>query len=588
MLRTSLLVILAACASSPPPKPAPPAHATLAFTGAALFDGEKLLPPTTVLVDGDRIVAVGDVPVPPGVETVDARGKTLLPGLIDAHAHVFEAAQLEQALAFGVTTVLDMFSLPAAIAPLRESAPGRAELRSAGILATAPGGHGTEYGFEIPTLTRADQAAAFVDARLAEGSDYLKIVFDDGSAYGIRWPMLSRDTMAALIAAAHAKGKLAIVHVGSYDQARAALEAGADGLAHTFRDRAPPPGFGRTVATRGAFIVPTLAVMRTLFGEKGTIAGDAAFAALLTPQAKANLTASFPIRASGPADAARQTLVQLRDAGATILAGTDAPNPGTAHGVSLHDELALLVEAGLAPAAALAAATSAPARAFRLDDRGRIATGLRADLLLVEGDPTADIRATRRIAGVWHGGVRFDHDGFRAMVAAEQAKPPPPKPVALGKVSDFDDGTLATVFGRDWQPSTDQMIGGTSTVKLSAEAGALAIRGALVVGKRPAAWAGAMFMPGAQPFDPVDLSSKQGLRFRARGDGKVYTVMLFSKQRGRMPAAVHFKPGATFAVYELKWSQFDGLDGSDVMAVLFGDSEEAGDFELFVDDVEIR
>ena len=394
---------LAACASAPPPKPAPPSRATLAFTGASIFDGEALVA-GTVLVDGERIVAVGDVPVPPGTETIDARGKTLLPGLIDAHAHVWEAAHLEQSLAFGVTTVLDMFSVPAVLAPLRLPAPGRAEVRSACILATAPGGHGTEYGVTIPTLTRPAEAAAFVDARLAEGSDYLKIVHDDGSAYGIRWPTLSRETMAALIAAAHARDKLAGVHIGSYEQARAALEAGADGLAHTFRDRVPPPGFGRTVATRGAFVIPTLAVMRSLFGEKGTVADDTTLAAMLSPDAQAALAKGFPFRAKGPADAPKQTLVQLAQAGATILAGTDAPNPGTSHGVSLHDELALLVDAGLTPAAALAAATSAPARVFRLEDRGRIAAGLRADLVLVDGDPTTDISALRAIHTVWKNG----------------------------------------------------------------------------------------------------------------------------------------------------------------------------------------
>jgi imidazolonepropionase-like amidohydrolase len=87
-----------------------------------------------------------------------------------------------------------------------------------------------------------------------------------------------------------------------------------------------------------------------------------------------------------------------------ILAGTDAPNPGTAHGVSIHREMELLVEAGLTPQQALAAATSVPARAFRLDDRGRIAPGLRADLVLAGGDPLKDITETRNIVRIWKGG----------------------------------------------------------------------------------------------------------------------------------------------------------------------------------------
>jgi imidazolonepropionase-like amidohydrolase len=89
-----------------------------------------------------------------------------------------------------------------------------------------------------------------------------------------------------------------------------------------------------------------------------------------------------------------------------ILVGTDSPIPGTTFGASVHGELALLVRDGLTPLQALAAATSTPARCFRLSDRGRVLTGMRADLLLVQGDPTTDILATRNIVAVWKRGVR--------------------------------------------------------------------------------------------------------------------------------------------------------------------------------------
>ena len=109
-----------------------------------------------------------------------------------------------------------------------------------------------------------------------------------------------------------------------------------------------------------------------------------------------------------PAEPAAHAAVgALRRAGVPILAGTDAPAPSLAHGLSLHHELELLVLSGLTPLEALASATSAPARAFGFHDRGRIAEGLRADLLLVNGDPTIDIRATRDIVGVWKIGVQY-------------------------------------------------------------------------------------------------------------------------------------------------------------------------------------
>lgn len=125
-------------------------------------------------------------------------------------------------------------------------------------------------------------------------------------------------------------------------------------------------------------------------------------AAGLTP-----LLASFPNPGSGCCRSDAASTLALLDAGVDILAGTDAPNPGTTYGASLHQELALLVEAGLSAEEALAAATSVPARRFGLDDRGRIAPGLRADLLLIDGDPIADIDATLDISDVWVRGKRI-------------------------------------------------------------------------------------------------------------------------------------------------------------------------------------
>ncbi|NIR46805.1 MAG: amidohydrolase family protein [Gemmatimonadetes bacterium] len=108
------------------------------------------------------------------------------------------------------------------------------------------------------------------------------------------------------------------------------------------------------------------------------------------------------------------------EAGVIVLAGTDVSNAGTAHGLSTHRELELLVRAGLTPTEALAAATSRPADQFGLDDRGRIAPGLRADLMLVRGDPTIDILATRDIVAVIRGGTRVDRQALAAEIASSQ------------------------------------------------------------------------------------------------------------------------------------------------------------------------
>ena len=128
-----------------------------------------------------------------------------------------------------------------------------AELRFGGYGVTTPDGHCTKFGFEVPTLTQPSEAQAFVDARIAEGSDYIKIIYDDGRAYGIDFKTISKETLAAAVEAAHQRAKLAIVHIGTLQDAREAIEAGADGLAHLFVDRKPDPDFASLLASRGAF-----------------------------------------------------------------------------------------------------------------------------------------------------------------------------------------------------------------------------------------------------------------------------------------------------------------------------------------------
>ena len=417
-LRPVHFLFLALCFFGSHPAALPPATAdgepgSFAIVGVRVFDGTRMLPERTVLVGGGRIVATWAQARPPqGSEVIDGSGATLLPGFIDAHTHTSRLG-LERALVFGVTTELDMFSDPAAARALRQEqaatgAPGRADVRSAGLLATAPGGHGTQFSVAVPPLTGPEEAQAWVDARLAEGSDYIKIVSEDGTAYGRERPALDDATIAALIEAAHRRRRLAVVHVSTHDRARAAIESGADGLVHIFGDREPEPDLAPLLAHRNAFVVPTLSVSESLTGVASgrSLTTDPRLVLFLRPDEVANLRRAFATLPGAPNRLGHSfaAVQRLRAARVAILAGSDAPNPGTAHGASLHREMELLVEAGLSPVEALAAATSAPARAFGLADRGRSARGFRADLVLVRGDPGQDITATRDILRIWKGG----------------------------------------------------------------------------------------------------------------------------------------------------------------------------------------
>jgi len=591
----ALLVILLMQMSQTPTMADP--HVSIAIRDVRVFDGERVWPKATVLLRDGLIQAIGEgIAIPDGAEIIDGRNRTLLPGLIDAHVHAWGDAR-KDALRFGVTTELDMFTdfhLLQDARRERESlaATDRADLWSAGTLATVPGGHGTEYGMKIPTLTTPAEAPAWVAARKREGSDYIKIVREDLQVYADarRIPTLDAATAAALIDAAHRQGLKAVVHASAQQSARESLRDGIDGLAHVFQDTPADADVVKMAKQRGVFVVPTLTVIAGFAGEKSTLADDGRIAPWLTAAQKQTLAARLAIGAANPAliANARESVRRFHAAGVMLLAGTDAPNPHTTHGAALHEELEQLVGAGLSPIEALVAATSAPAKAFGLPDRGRIAPGLRADLLLLDGDPTRDITATRAIFAIWKNGHRIDRDpGAKASVVAAA-------PMARGVISTFD-GAIAAAGGGHWSPTTDKMAGGASTVALSriaegaaGSAGALRINGEVVPGGSWP-WSGAMLQPGAQPMQPVDAARLKELVFQARGDGREYSVMLFSGADVQsMPSMLTITPGRDWSEVRLPLAGFAGADLRQLRAVAITAGAPAGRFQLDVDTVEFR
>ncbi|HXU29118.1 MAG TPA: amidohydrolase family protein [Thermoanaerobaculia bacterium] len=569
-----------------------------AIVHVRLFDGLKVTPDATVLIEGGKIVAVGPkVKVPADAETIDGAGKTLLPGLIDSHAHTWGNA-LERALAFGVTTQLDMFSDPKVAQQRREEqakdgAPDRADLYSAGTLATAPGGHGTQFGSQIPTLTKPEEADAFVAARFAEGSDYLKIVVEDGKAWAMTFPTLDAATVAALAKAAHARGKLAVAHIGTEDEAMLALNAGVDGLVHLFEDRAPDPEFAALAKRNKAFVVPTLTILEsaTAVASGKALNDDPRFAGYLSDAERATLGRSFVGGGKVNLSNAFAAVRDLAAAGVPILAGSDAPNPSATYGASVHREMELLVKAGLTPIQALVAATSAPATAFRLKDRGRIAPGLRADLVLVEGDPTTEITSTRAIVGIWKLGHRFERPKFETAAAASSLKPELPP---SGRIADFEQGKLASAIGAGWFESTDQVMRGKSTVKVAVvDGGASGSTKSIEIGGeiQPGAafpWAGAALYVGRERLDPADLSDVASISFFARGDGGTYQLMMFAKSLGRIPAMRTFVAGPDWQRFTFSLAELTG-ESRDIQMFFWGAGQAVtGPFKLQIDEVSLE
>ena len=601
LLRAGLLALLVSS----------PAFAGDGFVvvGAKVFDGERVLDHAVVVVgdDGTITSVLENTPYnpPPGLAIVDGKGCTLLPGLIDAHAHPQELRHLQQALAFGVTTELSMLEDPKFSADVRaRQAKGElvdhAKLFGAGNPVTVPGGHGTQFG-PVATVSEPGQMDAFVAKRVEEGSDYIKVMLEGGEVVGREMPTLSDAALRAAVAAAHTHERLAVVHVSTMAAGMQAFAAGADGLVHVWLDEVPTAeDLGAGGARGRPFVVPTLAVHESLCrapGEVIPLLEVEAFQPYLGPAERTHLTRAWfggdPVKGSGM-DVAKRSVAALHAAGFPILAGADSPNVGVLNGASLHRELELLVEAGLTPIEALQAATSNVAEAFSLTGRGRVIAGARADLLLVRGDPTATITDTREIVTVWRDGVAFDRAAYAEVAVAGEvarlAKIPAPPNLLDGPIADFEAGNARPRVG-SIMPSTDVIRGGSSALKVEVAADAsegsehcLRLEGT-VTDKATFCWAAALWSPGF-PTMPANLSAAKGLRFRARGEGPIFLGVM-AQRLGPVPIVRKLDVGDDWREFSFTWEDLGGLDGTDVSGLMLG-ADKPGDFWLELDDLRLE
>jgi imidazolonepropionase-like amidohydrolase len=439
------LLLLAACGRDPLMVERPAnAMRSIVIRGVRVFDA-----PAATLKDGVHDVVVKDGRIaaiaPPGVAAaglaeIDGRGGTLLPGLVDAHTHpggTFDPpgtvsfpdvpGNLSAYLYAGVTTALDLGGLsPDAFREREKVAKGEhlgPRLYVAGPIFTAPGGHPAEVlreslpwylsWYVVPRATRevatADEARAAVAALLPERPDVIKIALDAGTG---AVPCLAPETIAAITDAGHVANVRSVVHIGSSAEAIVAVRAGADALAHEpWRDELSEEALAALAAGRIP-VVPTLTVWDALQGPRTE------FLAIEREIGSPALLASFAKLPEGIDPAVvrlvkdtgavrRRNVAKLRAAGIRILAGSDSCNVGNLPGAGLHVELARLVEAGLTPGEALRAATVENARFLAGDaaDFGTIEVGKRADLVLVNGVPSARITDLGQITHVVLDGV---------------------------------------------------------------------------------------------------------------------------------------------------------------------------------------
>lgn len=344
-----------------------------------VFDGEAIFETTSVKVTNGVIVEISEVIKSYG-ETViiDGKGKTLMPSLSNAHVHAWSAEALKEAAKAGVLNVMDMHgaeTYQSAMRQLKDST-NYARYYVAGYAATAPEGHGTQFGFSVPTLSKPEEAAKFIEDRVKANVDHIKIIVEPWKA------TLDSKTVAELIKEAHKAEKIAVVHVSRLEDAVDVISNDADGLVHIWWDKEfEPSKLKELSASKSFFVIPTLLTTIKFFESIGSGAEEFLTKNQLLSEVK-----------------------KMYDAGIPILAGTDPPNAGINYGTDIYKELELIRETGIPILEVLKSGTSNITKAFGLENTGFIKVGYIADLILIDGDPTKDIKNIGNINTVWKKG----------------------------------------------------------------------------------------------------------------------------------------------------------------------------------------
>lgn len=421
-----------------------PASRTLAIVGATVIDvnGKSNIADALVIIEGDKIKSVGPrakLKVPSGAQVIDARGKYLIPGLIDTHTHSAydgkDSWLSARFLSTGITTVLDTGSLPPVYDLKRRIAIG--ELQGPRMLVCGPMISGEPVAFPMSeTVKTPEEARRAVDARVAAGADFIKT-----------HAQLAPNDLRAAIDEAHKKGLRTISHTGKTNALEAVL-AGTNILTHLVgvadvavpdpekirsahataflagwiasslawpqADPAKLDGLIREMVSRHVFYSPTLSIHHTIAFARDPDAFRDRAVASGPPDA---ILKDWEGLAKQPFDTApfkkawinmQQFVKRFYDAGGVLIVGTDTAAVYQAPGLSAHEEMRLMAELGVPVIDALRAGTINAARALGIErETGSIEAGKLADIVIVDADPLADINNTRKIARVIKAGVVY-------------------------------------------------------------------------------------------------------------------------------------------------------------------------------------
>ncbi|KAK3046775.1 hypothetical protein LTR09_011756 [Extremus antarcticus] len=397
-----------------------------------LFDGFRVHdgPCSVQVSEGkiERIESSSSLGTANRLSVIDGSGCTLLPSLIDAHVHVFRGVdEVKRALAAGVTTLFDMHNTPSNATYMKDLSRQSNELPevfSAFHAATVDGGwpraivrHTTDDPTilaslaDYPKLDTPRSAFEFVAKNKSMGADFIKLMQESAECLTFQeLPAPSKELQKAVIDAAKEHDLLTFAHATNLRETLLVLDAGVSAMAHQFFDQAHTEEVIASYKKTNAFVVPTLTAISSMMGlgTAKTWAGSAQADKLLTDSSRHLLCDCMRISSEGcSVQYAYRCVKALKANGIDIICGTDSGPTihGTALGAAVHLEMALYVEhCAFTPVEALQSATSLSAKRLRLADRGVIASGKRADLLLVRGNPTEDIKDSTNVEKVWKAG----------------------------------------------------------------------------------------------------------------------------------------------------------------------------------------
>ncbi|MBS1813109.1 MAG: CIA30 family protein [Acidobacteria bacterium] len=586
----------------------------IAIVGATVIDGTGAAPiKATVIVQGDRIAAVGaNVEVPAGARIINAEGQTLLPGLFDLHTHLFNSAtgagtpdwakHMKTYLYCGVTSIVDLSPYPEMYEPIRR-------LLKTGIIAgprvslaarmTTPGGHGAEGGRgEIHTqeISTPREAIAAVQHVVPYRPDVIK-VFSDGWRYGAASDMTSinEDALTAIVEEAHKTGIEVVTHTVTLERAKIAARAGVDAIIHGIGNAEADKELIQLMKAHNTFYAPTLSVY-----ERKDPNNNSPLLKAVLEQSKPESTSALPIApTAAPANPAQtpqakrweklmHNTAAMKKGGVTFGNGTDAGMPSTYHGWATLHELQLLVAGGLTPLEAITAATGNSAKALKVDnERGTIAAGKLADLVLVEGSPQQNISDIERIKSVFLGGREVDREQLSRDITTPK-QTPLPSLKASELIDDFESENGRSRMDTLWLYATDPSHDHSKVIfgRTSRETGnhALSAMAQMSVQARPFV---RMNIPLSRAaLEPVDVRAFRGVRFDVRGEGAYRLVVPTREVR---TAAAYFQaPFQASAKWETVNIDFASLKsegaraasvwtGEDVLMLSFEIARKAGE-----------